>query len=238
MDWLEASLNHLLYWEPDEIYLCEGCWDSKYPRQSTDGTFEYLMEWKNGPDNAWVIENRQDGSYRENQAATCNQVRRLANLEPGDWIMYHACDAFYYKHAIDVYKNLMENADFDYPIFDIWNFWDSVNKYYLHRTKQAMNLPHRIIKGAEFVPTCDLTVGGKHYHESNKAMGLQVPMVEFHYEGFRNPDRLKQKYGVGDRKSPTEWNNGIKLKNRKVWNGAHPSFAVPVLKEKFFYETL
>jgi hypothetical protein len=238
MDWIEQSLKQAEYWEPDEHYICEGCWDRRYPARSIDGTREYIEAYQKEHDNIYVVDNVRDGKYRQNQANTCNLVLRTADLKPGDWLMYNACDVFYFKAAIDRYKDMMENWEFDYPVFDIWNFWDDIELYYLHRTKQAMNLPHRIVKGARFFGTCDLSVNGKHYHESGKCKPFQVPTIAFHYEGFRDQARLKQKYGVGDRKSPITWNNGIKLKRRHKYTGQHPEFAIPVLKQKFFYEEL
>jgi len=238
IDWIEASLSQIEYWVPDELYLCEGCWDNKYPARSTDGTREFIEEYQKNHDNVWIVDNIRDGKYRDNQVSTCKLILTLSEAKPNDWIMYNASDVFYFKYTIDMYKNLMENSSMDYPIFEIWNFWDSITKYYPHKTKQAMNLPHRVLKGTAFRDTCDITVNGKHYHESNKAMGIKVPTIAMHYEGFREPERLKQKYNVGDRQSPVKWNNGVKLKKTKVWNGDHPEFAIPVLKQKCFYEEI
>lgn len=238
MYWLEASLEHLLYWEPDEIYLAEGCWDSKYPERSTDGTRKHLEEWAKGRDNTFIIDNKQTHKYRENQAETCNAVLQTSELKAGDWIMYHASDVFYFKYDIDRYKRYMNIGSFDYPIYSIWNFWDSITEYYPHRTKQAPNLPQKVIKGAKFVPTCQLTIGGKLYYQSNQARGMKVPTIQFHYEGLREEERLRQKYGVGDRQSPVTWKNGIKLKKRTKYTGGHPEFAIPVLKQRCFYEEI
>jgi hypothetical protein len=238
MDWIEASLEHVEYWKPDMHFICEGAWDRKFPARSTDGTREYIEEYQKKHDNVYIVDNIRDGKYRENQANTCNLVLRTADLKPNDWLMYNACDLYYFKVAIDMYKKMMETIDFDYPIFNLWNFWDSIELYYLHRTKQAMNLPHRIVKGARFFGTCDLSVDGKHYHDSKKCKAFQVPTIGFHYEGFREDDRLKDKYNVGDRKSPLIWNGGVKLKRRHVYKGEHPEFAIPVLKKKFFYEEI
>jgi hypothetical protein len=237
-DWLQASLDHVEYWEPDEHYICEGAWSKKYPARSTDGTREYIEAYQKTHKNVYIVDNIRDGKYRQNQASTCNLVLRTADLKPGDFIMYNACDLYYFKAAIERYRDMMERIDFDYPVFDIWNFWNSIEKYFLHRTKQAMNLPHRIVKGAKFIGTDHISVDGKRYDESKKCKRFQVPTIAFHYEGFREPDRIMQKYSVGDRQSPVNWNNGIKLRKTHKYTGAHPEFAVPVLKEKFFFEEI
>ena len=231
-DWLEASLKQVLYWKPDEIYLCEGCFDKNYPARSTDGTREYLEKWAKDKDSVWIVDNIRDGKYRENQANTCNLVLRLADIKTGDWIMRVDCDAFYFKHDIDVYRNLMTINNFDYPIYSIWNFWNCIDKYYPHRNKNMARLPYRYIKQAKFMPTWLLTLNGKSYHESNKTTATKLSMAEFHYEGLRDKERLHQKYDVGDRTSPTKWKNGVKLKKRTVYKGRHPEFAIPVLEEK------
>jgi glycosyltransferase involved in cell wall biosynthesis len=238
IEWLDSAFAHIEYWNPDQLYICEGAWDKKYPARSTDGTREYVEKYQHDKENVWIVDNIRDGKYRENQRSTCNLILRLSEAKPGDWIMYVAADCYFFKNAIDKYRELMEKENFDYPVWEVWNFWDSVTKYYPHRTKQQMNLPHRVKKGTHFTGTCHISLNGKKYHEHDNCTPFQVPQIGFHYEGIHNEERLEQKYNVGDRQSPVVWNNGIKLKQRNNWDGSHPSFAVPVLKEKFFYEEI
>lgn len=227
MDWIAAQRNHIEAWEPDKIFLCEGCWDPRFPARSTDGTREYCESWEG----TTLINNRRDHDYRGNQAATCNEVYEKANLKPGDWIMYAACDFFI--HGVDTlaYKAKMNADDFCYPTFTIFNFWNSTKLYFSHKTAISPNLPCRIEKGASFKPTCHLVVDGKFYDAIPGKKTWHLPFPGFHYEGFRGQERLTQKYKVGDRQSPVVWKKGIKLKNRNKFNGKHPEFALPVLRK-------
>jgi len=232
-DWLEAQIKQIEYWNPDKLYFCEGAWDSRFPARSTDGTWEYIMDYKNKREKTYVVENIRDQDYRMNQAMTCNLILELSRAEPGDWIMYQACDFFLLKSHIDRYKKLMAESNMDYPIHEIWNFWDTPHKYYPRWNDQSPNLPYRIVKGMKFIPTCHPAIGGKIYKDHPTPTGLKIDnMVGFHYEGFRNDERIKDKYAVGDRQSPVVWKDGIKLKKRVDRIGVHPEFAIDVLKEK------
>ena len=57
IEWINASLEQIEYWKPDEVYLCEGNWDRKFEARSTDGTRELLDEYVLGKDNYHIIDN-------------------------------------------------------------------------------------------------------------------------------------------------------------------------------------
>lgn len=44
IDWIETSLKQLRAINPDEVILCDGCFDPEYEVHSTDGTFEIIKE--------------------------------------------------------------------------------------------------------------------------------------------------------------------------------------------------
>lgn len=231
-DWIQAATEQIEYWGYGQLYFCEGCFDPKFPARSTDGTREFVMDYKNNHDNVYVIDNIRTQDYRTNQAMTCNLVLELSKQKENSWIMYQASDFFMLKKHIDIVKGLMKVAKYDYPIFEIWNFWNSITKYWPKWTDQSPNLPYRIAKGAKFIPTCHLSVKEKMYKDI--LSGHRLKVKGFHYEGMRSPERLKDKYAVGDRQSPVVWKGGEKLKNRQTYTGVHPEFAIPVLKEKGF----
>jgi hypothetical protein len=56
IDWIEASLEQLRAINPDEVILCDGCFDPEYDVHSTDGTFEIIKEEVNRFDNYSLIE--------------------------------------------------------------------------------------------------------------------------------------------------------------------------------------
>lgn len=234
MDWMEAAIEQLEYWAPDKLYFCEGAWDTRFPAQSTDGTREFVEKYVKEHKNCWIIDNVRDGEYRQNQASTCSMVMRCAQVKPGDWVMYQACDFYLYKSDIDLYKQYIAEDAFDYPRFEIRNFWQCTTLYYPKWTNQALNLPWKFVKDAFWIPTCHLCVKGQQYHESPHVRQKTLPIAGYHYEGFRLPQRLEDKYAVGDRQSPIVWNGGEKLKdgNRVKYTGGHPEFVRKNLKEK------
>lgn len=234
-DWIEACLEQLEYWKFDKLYFSEGCWDPKMPARSTDGTREYIEKYAKGKKNVWITDAIRDSDYRTNQCNQCTFVTRLSEAEHGDFFMYQASDFFLCKSDIDLYKQYMEKNIFDYPLFEIRNFWDSAILYYPKTTNQALNLPWRLIKRSYWKPTCHLWYKDKAYHESpHLRQSGRIPIVGYHYEGLRSPQRIKDKYGVGDRESPVTWKSGIKLKNRLTYKGKHPEFVREVLKKKGF----
>lgn len=234
MDWLQASLNYLERWCADKIYLCEGCFDKNYPARSTDGTREFIEKYQKTHKNVWIVDNARTANYRQNQANTGKLVTRLSEMKHGDWIMRVDCDFFIYQSDIDLYKQYIEENVFDYPRFEERNFWDSSKLYHSRWSNQNLNLPWRFVEGAYWIPTFHLCLKGKQYHESPHVRQKTLKISGYHYEGFRSKERLKDKYAVGDRQSPTVWNNGIKLKKRLDYNGYHPEFVRKVLKQKGF----
>jgi hypothetical protein len=232
MDWLEASLEYLEYWKPDKIYICEGCFDIKYPPRSTDGTYEYLEKWCKHKPNATLVLNSRLEDYFTNQASVCNQVLELSNIQEGDWLLRIDCDHFMFKAHVEIYREFMKQ-DFDYPILEVYNFWDTTKKYFSKWTDQSIYLPYKYHAGAKIVPVCHLAINGKLYKDIPELKGLKTQLKGFHYEGFRSPERLKQKYDVGPahRQSPVTWKDGLKLRDRRDYDGPHPEFAEPVLKK-------
>lgn len=45
IDWIELSLRQIDELDAEEVIVCEGCFDPKYPIRSTDGTRECIEEW-------------------------------------------------------------------------------------------------------------------------------------------------------------------------------------------------
>jgi len=232
MDWLKPCLEQIEYWNPTHLFLSEGCWDPKFAARSTDGTREYLEKWAKDKPNVWILDNIREAGYRTNQANQCKLVTRLADAKPGDWFMYQAVDFYLYKSDIDLYKKYMAENAFDYPRFEIRNFWQCTTLYSPKMTNQALNLPWRLINGFYWRPTCHLWVDCKPYHESPHPRQKTLQIKGYHYEGFRDAERLKDKYAVGDRQSPTVWKGGSKLKNRERYEGLHPQFVRETLERK------
>lgn len=229
-EWIEASLNHVDYWKADKIYIAEGNWDKKFQAISTDGTRETCEKWVKDRDNAFLIDNpRQFDNYRENQAFVSNKVVELSEASSGDWMLIIDCDHFYFKNDIDLFIKMMKEKDFIYPIINTFNFLKNIDEYYLRTDKNGSKLPYKIIRGMKWIPTNHMAVNGKMYSDINTLKCELMPFNAYHYAGMRLPERLKDKYNIGDRKSPDQWKGGIMLNNLKMYKGIHPEFAVPVL---------
>ena len=228
-EWMDAALEHIDYWGADEIYICEGNWDKKFPARSIDDTLEKINSWAEGKLNVHIVENlRDDDNYRVNQAETSNLVMKLANIESGDWMMIVDCDHFYFKDDIDAYKECMERCVFTYPKFKVYNFLDGINRYYEREDKNSSKLPYRVINGAKWIPTNHLAIDGKMYESLNITF-LPTTITGYHYPLARTKKRLKDKYNIGDRESPIKWNNGKMMKNLDEYNGEHPEFVIETL---------
>lgn len=55
IDWIKASLKQIDIINPIEIIICDGCFDSKYPNRSTDGTRKIIKSFVNKRENARLI---------------------------------------------------------------------------------------------------------------------------------------------------------------------------------------
>lgn len=232
IEWVEASLEHIDYWGADKVYICEGNWDQKFSARSVDGTREICQEWVRERDNACLIDNPRDNkNYRINQANTSNMVMELAGAKPGDWMMIIDCDHFYFKQDIDNFKKLMGNGTFSYPIFRTLNFYKNVVEYFDREDSNGTKLPYEILDKVKWIPTNHLSIGGKMYSQLGHVKSLRINFDAYHYVGLRLPNRLHDKYEIGDRKSPEVWKDGILLKNMKHYQGGHPEFVIPTLKK-------
>jgi len=233
IEWLEASLQHVEYWQADKVYLSEGNWSQAYEARSTDGTREKLERFTSVRKNVFVIDNvRDDENYRVNQANTSNLVMKLAGAEPGDWMLIIDVDHFYFKKDIDYVKKLIQKSGnkFDYITLYTYNFLYSLRGYNLYYDKNGTKLPYKLLKNCTWRETNHLCVGEKAYSDIPQLKSKRMRFAAMHYEGLRLPDRLKDKYSIGDRKSFEEYKGGIKVKDMRRYRGRHPEFVVHALK--------
>lgn len=236
IDWVEASLEQIRYWNPDFVCLCEGCWDLGKPPRSIDGTRDILLEASNTFECALLDNLRDSPNYKENQAATSNEALRLARAKPGDWVMTVDCDHYYFRRDIDAVKLQMAiGLEYDYAVYITLNFNTALDRCYPYEDSTRSMLPYKLHPGAKFIPTCELTINGKFYRDIPGMIAWDTRMNGLHYETLRRPaSRLMAKYSVGTRKSPYDWKDGLKIKNQMPYSGPHSEFAVPVLKKMGF----
>jgi hypothetical protein len=233
IEWLYASLEHIDYWKADLVFIAEGNWDKKFPGRSNDGTYDICKQWVEDKNNYYLIENPRDfDNYRQNQAYVSNKIMEIAKIQPGDWMLIIDCDHFYFKKDIDFFKEKMINNDFSYPIVSTLNFFYNISEYYETLDSNGSKLPYRYLKNAMWIPTNHLSVNGKMYNEIPELISYKVPFYAYHYPGIRIKKRLIDKYNIGDRKSPVDYMGGKLLKNLKSYNGDHPEFVIPVLKNQ------
>lgn len=229
-DWLDASLQHVDLWEADKVFLTEGCWDKRFPGPSRDATRKMLEAYAGKRQNVRVCSNVRGGAYRDNQAATSQWVMEAARAGPYDWMVTVDVDHFYTADAIAQVKECMKAR----PHVD---FWYSPVMAFLsnarlcqHVTARFANfLPYRFLPGCHWIPTCHLAVGGVQYEHSDEITGDCVPnVVAYHYEGLRSSQRLAEKYGVADRKTPAQ---AGRTNDLQPFVGEHPNYVLPTLKK-------
>jgi len=234
IDFLQASLNQVDYWDADLVYLSEGAWDQNFEPRSTDGTRENLEEYSKGRDNVFVIDNvRESKNYRVNQANTSNLVMRLADWQPDDWMMIVDADHFYTMSDIDFVKRRMneEVGQFDYFTYKVNNFFYDLRRCQETFDSSQSRLPSRLVEGSYWVATNHLTLNGIIYDKTNQMRPKVLSNIQaLHYEGLRPQKRLSLRYSVGNRKTFWEYKGGIRLKNNTTFSGKHSEFVSDVLK--------
>jgi len=235
IEWVRASLQHIEYWQADEVYLSEGNWDPAWNARSNDGTREILEKFASSRENVSVIDNvRKDKNYRVNQADTSNLAMKLAGAKPGDWMLIIDADHFYLKKDITYIKELIrkEGNSFDYITHYTYNFLYTLKEYNIYYDKVGTKLPYRLLKGCMWKSTNHLCIGDKLYHNVPRLRGYFAKVTAMHYEGLHSSKRLKDRYAIGDRKTFEEYKDGIRLKDLKYYEGSHPEFVIPTLKNK------
>jgi len=232
-DWVGASLKHVDAWEADEVWVSEGNWDRKMSSKSTDDTREIIEDFALSRNNFNVFDNpRSHDDYRYNQALTSNMVMKYARVEVGDWMLiidsdhfYSLKDIKYIKEEIRYYGNY-----FDYYILDTYCFFNGIDKYGIHHDTMGTKLPYKIVAGARWIATNHLSVNNKMYVNIPSLRDNRTPVNGYHYEGILSENRFKEKYSIGDRKTPEKCG---RLENLSEYYGAHPELAVPVLRDRF-----
>ena len=233
IEWIDAALEHLDYWNADFVGIGEGAWDPAWPARSTDGTRELLEEWSRSRPNVHLFDNpRDDPNYRTNQSVTSNYVMEKAEAAPGDWMFTFDVDHFYFKSDIDAVKELIstEGHRFDYLTQDNYNFLLDISSCQIVRDRSGSKLPYKILPGSHWIPTCHLAIDGILYSKLEHLKEEVAVAKGMHYEGIRSADRMDIKYRVGDRKSFREYKDGIRLKGIEPFSGPHPDFVLPTLK--------
>lgn len=226
MDWLEASLEHIRYWNPDYTIISEGNWDQDFPQYSVDGTRERVESFVEDIDGCLIDNIRTDTNYRKNQAATSNKAMTLAKAEVGDWVIVIDCDMFFFKEDIDSYKRMMVESTFIYPVFHTYAFLTDLNCCQIVKDNCGVKLPYKLVKGYRWIPTNHLRAGSIYHRAGLKRLDSEIK--GYHYEGMRSATRLKDKYDIGDRKTPESIG---RLNNLVPFKGSHPDFVMEVLSE-------
>lgn len=235
MDFLEASLKQVEFWDADKVFISEGAWDNCLPARSTDGTREFLEEYVISKDNWFLLNNiRADDNYRINQANTSNLAMIFADWKPDDWMLIVDVDQFYLKDDIIEIKRMIaeEGNDFDFFTHQINNFFYDLNHYSVSFDTTQSRLPSRLVEGSHWIQTNHLAVKGILYKLSPQMRQRKLTKIQaLHYEGLRSMDRLDLRYSVGDRKTFWEYKDGARLKNIKAYSGQHSEFALKVLED-------
>jgi len=235
-DWVGASLKHIECWDADEVWISEGNWDRRLLQKSSDNTREIIEDFSVGRDNYHVFDNcRVYDNYRENQALTSNMVMEKSNAQVGDWMLIIDADGMYLKEDIKFIKELMRNNYdfFDYFTLETYCFLRDINEYVIYEDEIGTKLPYKIIsKYCNWIATNHLSYNGRMYRDLKEAREFRVKIIGLHYEGILSEKRFKQKYAIGDRKTPKD---SGRFKDFKKFKGRHSEFAIPVL-EKFGYK--
>ncbi len=232
-DWIEASLKHIEAWDADEVWISEGNWDKKLFQKSTDNTREVIENFSASRSNYHVFDNcRVHDNYRENQALTSNMVMKKANVQSGDWMLIIDSDHFYSKREIRYIKEeICHYGDcFDYYILNTFCFLKDIKSYSVHHDTMGTKLPYKIVDNAKWIPTNHLSVNNKMYTNIFSLKKNYTAVHGYHYEGILSESRFKEKYSIGNRKTPKECG---RLDNLSEFHANHPELVLPVLHDKF-----
>ncbi len=227
--WIKSALQHIDAWKADRVILFEGCWDNTKAARSTDRTRAMLDTYVSENGNVSVYDVvRTSDNPRENQAACSALAQRRAYCEPGDWIMVVDADVFWPVKTIQEVKAAMGG---EYPpsyfragIRAFLNGLDACQRL----DNGSRFLPYRIDRDMRWIPTCHPAIDGTRYEDIDGMPFQTIRHDGLHYEMMHPPQRLFDRYSIGDRKTPLAF--GRLDKPLIHFDGKHSAFAIDALK--------
>lgn len=242
IEWINTSLKYILQWNPDKIMISEGNW-STHPsfrgrENSTDGTREVIEKFiRENSDRATMVEGvRVFMDYRKNQAATCRKALELSEAKSRDWFITIDCDSFISESSIDFIRkrmNFRTTRECYFPYMINHFFWDLETCVTLKDIHGNL-LPRRILKGASFPNANHYGLDGKYYTGNKSVVSFPlVGLVEgYHYCGIKNPQRIVDRYNLGDKLKQKPEKKGYD-KKRKPFIGKHPAIVQEYLAGEY-----
>ncbi len=227
--WVKSALQHIDAWGADRVIIFEGCWDNTKAARSTDRTRAMLDAYMGERGNVSVVDTiRSSDNPRENQARCSAMAQKRAYCEPDDWMMIVDADMFWPLDTIHEVKRMMSHSTpprcFHAGIKAFLDGLDTCQEL----TNGSRFLPYRVERGMVWIPTCHPAIDGVRYEDMGKSQSYRVGGPDgLHYEMMHPPQRLVDRYSIGDRKTPLQAGRLDKPQIR--FNGLHSRFAIDAL---------
>ena len=175
----------------DEVWVIDGCHFYKYPWHSTDGTYEYLKNYKHEKLKFVDIERVVD-KYEKVQCLLRTKTPRMSSLwKPGNWVFQLDDDLFFFEKDLVKIREAMQNSK--YPALE-FNMRYFIYNFRLNFFQKSLDLCYKIVNDFEkkFVmkgvgyPRC--RSGAKYRTDYLK------DIIVHHYTYMKIPERMSPRW--------------------------------------------
>lgn len=185
----------------DEVILSEGCSSRNYPRQSTDGTREYIDKMKDNPKLKIVdidYNEFKNSDYVSTQWAIRQIMIDQAGLFiPGNWYTSWDDDQFFFDEDLINLRQIMEQTDSDTLMFHEWRF---VYNFRFSTQGPGNWYFHRITGGCHLKPLMHLCYYDGMVYSKRKEKCHRSKIFYFHYPYVKKSERIKARWAMSAEK--------------------------------------
>ncbi len=197
LEFFKCSLSQVLKF-CDELILVEGCHYQKYPKRSTDGTYEYIQNL----DHPKLIVRDFNFKGRNNivQWKIRDSFSRDSHLwKPGNWVVQWDDDIAFFNDDLKRIKKVMATTKYDTIKFKerrfILNF-----KFNTFTNKVGGYRFNRITKGCFYRPNWKMFYKNDKPYKKYKYL---KDVTYFHYVYVKKPERVKFRWELSREKGYT-----------------------------------
>jgi len=186
LEFFKCSLHQALNF-CDEVYVVDGCHFHKYPWHSTDGTYEYIKNYRH-PKLRLVDIRKKRNRYDKVQRFLRETIPKKSQYwKPGNWVFQLDDDLFFFEKDLIRIREAMQNSEYPALTCDVRYF---IYNFKLNFLQKGGSVCYRILD--EF----GMKYAGRPCYKNGvgfKALYLK-DIIAHHYTYMKKPARMKARW--------------------------------------------
>jgi len=171
----------------DEVLVVEGCHSKSYSKQSTDGTYGYIRDFKHPKLKVCSLKKRMDRYDRTQQFLRDEIPRKSQYWKSGNWVLQLDDDIFLFKQDLSRLKNVMQNSEYSALTFKVRYF---IYNFRFNFLQKGGSVCYRISDDVRL-----LKIGFPHNKEGERFKAFCLDDITcFHYTYVKKPERMKARW--------------------------------------------